>query len=127
MDSSPTVKRFQQDLLILTGFNDNSSLHWRPAWFVEGRAKGMMWTLHNPPNVVTEPLPNDGKEMQMYTRRMRRGNDPPPLYIKDWDHWARYCGIYGIPHDFLNEDQVRLMRVGLPTNANGSICSKNHN
>ena len=85
-----------------------------------------MWTLHNPPNVVTEPLPNDGKGMQMYTRRMRRRSDPPPQYIKDWDRWARYCDIYGTPHDLLNEDQVRLMRMGLPRNANGSICSNCH-
>ncbi|KAF3034647.1 hypothetical protein E8E11_005059 [Didymella keratinophila] len=123
VDSSPTVKRFQQDLLILTAFNDNSSLHWRPAWFERGGFRGSMWTLHNPPNVVTEPLPNDGKGMQMYTRRTRRRSDPPPQYIKDWDHWIRYCDIYGIPHDFLNEDQVRFMRMGLPRTAHGSICT----
>jgi hypothetical protein len=123
VDSSPAVKRLQQDLLILTGFNDNSSLHWRPAWFDEGRFEGSMWTLHNPPNVVTEPLPNNRKGMQLYTRRMRRGSDLLPQYIKSWDHWARYCDIYGIPHDFLSEEQVRLMRTGLPRAADGSsLC-----
>lgn len=77
-----------------------------------------------PPNVVTEPLPNDGKGMQMCTRRMRQRSDPPLQYIKDWDHWARYCGIYGVPPDFLNEDHVRLLRLGLPRTSNGAICSE---
>lgn len=123
VDSSPTVKHLQQDLLLLTSFNDNSTVHWRPAWFEEERTPGTMWTLHNPSNVVTEPLPNDCKGPQLYTRRMRRTDDPPPQYVKSWDHWVRYCDIYGVPHDFLCEEQVRLMRMGLPTAADGSVCS----
>lgn len=84
-----------------------------------------MWTLHNPPNVVIEALPNDGKGMQTYTQRIRRRNDSPPLYIKTWDHCEHYCDIYGIPHDFLSEGQVRPMHVGLPRDNDGFIIGNN--
>ncbi|KAF3032261.1 hypothetical protein E8E12_004053, partial [Didymella heteroderae] len=70
-----------------------------------------------------EPLPNAFGGMQTYTRRMRRPSDPPPRNIKGWDHWVRYCDIYGIPYDFLNEEQVRIMRIGLPRIADGPICA----
>jgi hypothetical protein len=119
IDANPALKRLQQDLLILTSFNDNTSLHWRPAWFNNERTPGTIWTLHNPPNVVTELLSNDCKGIQLYTRRMRRRSDPPPQYIKDRYHWVRYCDMYGIPHDFLSQEQVRLMRMGLPRDADG--------
>jgi hypothetical protein len=78
---SPAPTRLQQDLLLLTSFNDNTSLHWRPAWFP--RQTGLLWTLHNPPNVVTERLPSNGQHgMQVFTRRMRRPEDPAPLFMK---------------------------------------------
>jgi hypothetical protein len=31
VEANPELKRLQQDLLILTSFNDNSSLYWRPS------------------------------------------------------------------------------------------------
>lgn len=122
--ASPSIRRLQQDLLILTSFNDNSSLHWRPCWFNEDSAPATMWTLHNPPDVVTEPLPTDCRGPRTYTRRMRRADDPAPLYIKDWEHWARYCSMYGVPRDLLCEEHVRLMRMGLPRATDNSICGK---
>jgi hypothetical protein len=33
VNAKPKVKRLQQDLLVLTSFKDNSTLHWRPIWF----------------------------------------------------------------------------------------------
>jgi hypothetical protein len=117
------LKRFLQDLLVLTGLNDNSTLHWRPTWFVQDSFSKEFWTLQNPPNVVTEKLPStvpQGREY--YTRRMRRESDPPPLYIKSWDHWYRYCDMYGVPYDFLSEKQVEFMRLGLPRNEMGALC-----
>lgn len=71
-DSNWSAKRLQQDVLILTSFNDKPSLYLRPAWFKEEYTSGRMWTLHNPPNVVTQLLPNAFGVMQMYTRCMRR-------------------------------------------------------
>ena len=124
VNANPKLKRLQQDLLILTGFNDNYTLYWRPAWFSQTTSANRMWTLHNPPNVVTEALPNDCKGVQMYSRRMRRVNDPPPQYIASWDHWKRYCDLYGVPFDFLCEEQVRLMRVGLLRSSDESLCSQ---
>ncbi|KAF1365817.1 hypothetical protein EJ07DRAFT_50770, partial [Lizonia empirigonia] len=121
VDANPTVKRLQQDLLILTGFNDNATLHWRPTWFTQGSFPRSLWTLHNPPDVVTERLPNDDNGAQMFTRRMRRSNDPPPLYIKSWDHWKRYCELYGVSYDFLCEGHIRLIRMGLPRSSDGSL------
>jgi hypothetical protein len=58
VENDPKLKRFQQDLLVLTDLNDNSTLHWRPAWFVQESFSKKFWTLHNPPNVVTEKLPS---------------------------------------------------------------------
>ncbi|KAF2632696.1 hypothetical protein BU25DRAFT_470593 [Macroventuria anomochaeta] len=123
VDPNPTVKRFQQDLLILTGFNDNSILHWRPVWFSQNSSTSGMWTLHNPPNIVTERLPNNCKEAQLFTRRMRQIRDPPPQYIKSWDHWKRYCDLCGAPHNFLCEKHVWLMRMGLPRSPDGFLCT----
>jgi hypothetical protein len=48
------------------------------------------------------------------TRRLRRFNDAEPAYIKTQEDWNRYLNFYGVPHDFLCEDQVRLLRLGLP-------------
>ncbi|KAF2785833.1 hypothetical protein K505DRAFT_205815, partial [Melanomma pulvis-pyrius CBS 109.77] len=121
--SSPELKRLQQDLLILTGFNDNSTLHWRPLWFDQAdQYTKCFWTLHNPPNVVTELLPLKAFSRPVTTRRMRRLDDPPALYIKSWEHWYHYCEMYGIPVDFLCEEQVALMRLGLPEFSNGKLC-----
>jgi hypothetical protein len=126
VEIDPQLKRFQQDLLVLTGLNDNSTLHWRPTWFTQESLSKNFWTIHNSPNVVTEKLLStvpQGREY--YTRRMRRDDDaPPPPYIKDWDHWRHYCDMYGIPHDFLCEEQVSFMRMGLPRNENGVLCRK---
>lgn len=124
VDANPTVKRLQQDLLILTGFNDNATLHWRPTWFTQGSFPGSLWTIHNPPDVVTERLPNNDNGAQMFTRRMRRSNDPPPLYIKSWGHWKRYCDLYGVSYDFLCERHIRLIRMGLPRSSDGSLRSE---
>lgn len=120
--------RLQQDLLLLTSFNDNTSLHWRPAWFPPNPNPGPngTWTLHNPPNVVTERLPTNQAQhgTQVYTRRMRREGDPGPIFIKDWAAWERYCEVYGVPKDFLCEGQVGIMREGLGRDEGGSICGE---
>lgn len=124
IDADPNIKRLQQDLLILTSFNDNSTLYWRPAWFTQGSFLGNMWTFHNPPDVVTEQLPNDHRGIQLFTRRIRRANDPLPQYVKSWSHWRRYCDLYGIPHDFLSKEQVHLTRMGLVRSSDGLLRSK---
>ncbi|KAF3004266.1 hypothetical protein E8E13_008200 [Curvularia kusanoi] len=116
----PSASRLQQDLLLLTSFNDNSTLHWRPSWFPQ---TGATWTLHNPPNVVTERLPTTQRGLQLYTRRMRRPEDPEPLYIKTRAHWERYCALYSVPEEFLCEEQVRAMRVGLERDEEGGVCA----
>ncbi|KAH7402691.1 hypothetical protein BKA66DRAFT_390198, partial [Pyrenochaeta sp. MPI-SDFR-AT-0127] len=115
--------RLQQDLLVLTSFNENETLHWRPSWFKQGPFSEKFWTLQNPPNVVTERMPQLNKGRNYYTRRMRRNDDLPPTYIKSWDHWRWYCGVYGIPDDFLCEEQIRLMSLGLPRDQSGSLCA----
>jgi hypothetical protein len=109
----PELKRWQEDLLILTGFNDNSTLHWRPSWFAQSGYATGFWTLHNPPGVVTELLPMKELGRSVITRRMRRYDDAPAPYIKSWDHWYRYCEMYGVPLDFLCEEQITFMRLGL--------------
>jgi hypothetical protein len=125
VEIDPQPKRFQQDLLVLTSLNDNSTLHWRPIWFAQDSPGKNFWTIHNPPNVVTEKLPSSVPQgREYYTRRMRRDDDAPPPYIKDWDHWRLYCDMYGIPYDFLCEEQVNFMRMGLPRNENGVLCRK---
>jgi hypothetical protein len=55
---------------------------------------------------------------------MRQDGDQPPFYIKDWNHWARYCAINGIPKDFLNEDMIKFMRLGLPRAFDGSLVGE---
>ncbi|CAN9294849.1 unnamed protein product [Alternaria alternata] len=118
------LKRHQQDLLVLTSLNDNSTLHWRPSWFEQVPFNDSFWTLHNPPNVVTEKLPSSVPQSKdYYTRRMRQQGDRPPIYIKTWDHWDRYCELYGVPPDFLSEYQVGLMRLGLPRTEKGALCA----
>ncbi|CAN9296261.1 unnamed protein product [Alternaria alternata] len=117
------LKRHQQDLLVLTSLNDNSTLHWRPSWFKQVPFNDSFWTLHNPPDVVTEKLPSSVPQSKdYYTRRMRQQGDRPPIYIETWDHWDRYCELYGVPLDFLSEDQVGLMRLGLPRTEKGALC-----
>ena len=125
IEADMQLKRRQQDLLVLTSLNDNSTLHWRPSWFRQDPFNKACWTLHNPPNVVTEKLPSCVPQSKdYYTRRIRQHSDPPALYIKTWDHWDRYCGLYGIPLDFLSEGQVNLMRLGLPRTEKGTLCGE---
>jgi hypothetical protein len=123
VDADPELKRFQQDLLILTSFNDNETLHWRPSWFKQEPYSKHFWTLYNPPNVVTEHLPdNKPRKRLVYTRRMRRAEDDPPSYIKTWDQWYHVCDLRGVPHDFLCKEQVELMRLGLSRDGSGKLC-----
>jgi hypothetical protein len=114
VEANSELKRLQQDLLILTSFNDNSSLYWRPSWFNAPSLSADLWTLHNPPHVVSEQLPRRPQGRQIMTRRLRRFRDAEPAYIKTQKDWNRHCNLYGVPHDFLCEDQVRLLRLGLP-------------
>ncbi|KAF1958559.1 hypothetical protein CC80DRAFT_441047, partial [Byssothecium circinans] len=131
MEADPQLKRLQQDLLILTSMNDNSTLSWRPTWFSAPALDSAFWTLQNPPDVVTEPLPLGpaplGSQIvvrqQVMTRRMRQDGDRAPAYITTVEKWERYCAVYGVPWDFLCEDQVRLMRLGLARDASGSVCA----
>jgi hypothetical protein len=55
---------------------------------------------------------------------MRREGDAAPVYIKDWEGWRRNCEMYGIPEDFLCEEMVRMMREGLPRDAQGGVCGE---
>ncbi|ORY11555.1 hypothetical protein BCR34DRAFT_624800 [Clohesyomyces aquaticus] len=123
VSSSPQLSRFQKDLLILTSFPENSSLHRRPSWLQQAPRAKKYWTLQTPPNVVSEYLPHDHLRDAIMTRRMRQVGDPPPRFIKSWEHWKTYCGIYGIPEDFLCEEQVALMRLGLPRDREGTLKS----
>ncbi|KAF1841672.1 uncharacterized protein K460DRAFT_409130 [Cucurbitaria berberidis CBS 394.84] len=123
VDADQQLKRFQQDLLVLTCMNENESLHWRPSWFKKKPISEKFWTLHNPPNVVTERIPHKSGGRQYFTRRMREADDSPPFYIQSWDHWERHCARYGIPQDFLSEQQIELMRLGLPRDEGGKICA----
>ncbi|KAF2000264.1 hypothetical protein P154DRAFT_410183, partial [Amniculicola lignicola CBS 123094] len=122
VDADPGLKRLQQDLLVLTSIVDNSTLHWRPDWFIADAPYTDFWTLQNPPNVVTEYLPHASGHVPVATRRLRRDDDPPPRHIKDWPHWKRYCAMYGVPEHFLNVEQVELMRLGLAKPADGELC-----
>jgi hypothetical protein len=120
--AATALKRLQFDLLLLTSFSDNSTLHWRPSWFSQAPFSLSPWTLHNPPNVVTERLPQAAAHSRhVYTRRMRRAGDPAPAYIKTWEHWRRVCALYGVPEDFLCEEQVGLMREGLLRDEDGAL------
>ncbi|KAJ4357438.1 uncharacterized protein N0V89_002013 [Didymosphaeria variabile] len=132
VEASPQLKRLQQDLLVLTSFVDNSSLTWRPSWFSDDSSyQSVFWTLHNPPHVVTEEMPKEavyGKQALwragVMTRRMRKEGDREPLWMKTQAQWERYCDMYGIPYDFLCEDQIRLLRLGLPRSNDGQLCGK---
>ena len=124
VDADPQLKRFQQDLLMLTSINENEIIHWRPSWFNQEPFSKKFWTLQNPPSVVTERIPHKYKGRQYYTRRTRQAEDPPPLFIKTWDHWRTYCDMYGLPYEFLSEGQIELMRLGLPRDEQGNICGK---
>jgi hypothetical protein len=124
VNADPQLKRFQKDLLILTSFNDNSTLHWRPSWFQQESFSANFWTLYNPPDVVTELLPHPPMGRLVYTRRMRHTSDPPASYIRTWQHWSRVCDLRGIPRDFLCEKQIELMRLGLPRDTAGTIVGK---
>ena len=125
VDQIPELKRHQQDLLVLTSLSNNSTLHWRPAWFKQDPFNKKFWTLHNPPNVVTEKISDTNyATKEYYTRRMRRPGDHESLYIKSWDHWIRYCDMYGVSYDFLCEEQIALMHLGLHRNAKGRIMCK---
>jgi hypothetical protein len=124
VDADPNLKRFQHDLLILTSFNENEILHCRPSWFIQSLHSASFWTLYNPPNLVTEQLPHTKMGRIVYTRRMRHPEDPFPSYIKTWDQWHSLCAMRGIPQDFLCEEQVHLMTLGLPRNEKGVICGE---
>ncbi|KAJ4293244.1 hypothetical protein N0V90_008526 [Kalmusia sp. IMI 367209] len=96
VDVDPRLKRLQQDLLILTSLPDNSSLAWRPSWFTVPTFALNLWTLHNPPHVITEELPKNGAlGRQVMTRRMRRKGDREPMWIKTQMQWEKYCDMPG--------------------------------
>ncbi|KAF2643028.1 hypothetical protein P280DRAFT_394422 [Massarina eburnea CBS 473.64] len=120
------LTRLQKDLLILTSLPENSTLNWRPKWFAQPTVtfKTGLWTLYNPPDVVTETLPVRAPlaGRQEMTRRMRRVGDAAPTWIKTGEAWERYCEMYGVPWDFLCEEQVKLMRLGLCRDEHGNIC-----
>lgn len=122
VDANPQLKRNQQDLLNLAGINENESLQWRPSWFKQEPFSIRFWTIQNPPNVVTERIPCIDKGRQYFARRMRQAGDPPPIYIKNWDHWKDYCELYGVPNDFFSEQQINLLRLGLPRDGRGLLC-----
>lgn len=122
VEADPKLKRLQQDLLVLTSFNDNSTLHWRPSWFPQGPFSGRFWTLHNRPDVVTECLPNHSHGRQVFTRRMRRAGERLSSYIRDDNRWKSYCKQFGVPEDFLCAEQIELMRLGLPKSIDGTLC-----
>lgn len=124
VEADPDLKRLQQDLLILTSFNENDTLHWRPSWFKQEPFNKQFWTLYNPPNVVTELLTQSYLNRAIFTRRLRRDGDPAPVLIKTWEQWEKVCLLRGIPSDFLCKDQIRLMRLGLPRNKDGTLCGE---
>ncbi|KAF2747599.1 hypothetical protein M011DRAFT_380824, partial [Sporormia fimetaria CBS 119925] len=123
--SNPPLHRLQKDLLILTSFPENSTLHWRPSWFPTSphATAEKFWTLHNPPNVVTEHLPAPEGVTPRYTRRLRIASDPPPAYIKTWEAWKRVCNAQGVPSDWLSESKIGLLRLGLPRNEHGVVIA----
>lgn len=122
--ASPALKRLQRDLLILTSFHDTDTLHWRPSWFQQAPYSANFWTLYNPPNVVTELLPQQRLGRLVYTRRMRREGDPEPVGIKSWEQWNRVCDMRGVPRDWLSEEMVGFMRLGLRRDGRGRIAGK---
>lgn len=106
------LEMVMHDLLVLTSFKDSSTLRWRPKWFAQAPFAGRYWTLHNPPNAVTEALAKEGVK-NIFTRRERSVSDGEPPFIKNWEQWKRYCSLYGIPEDFLCDRQLGLLRLGL--------------
>jgi hypothetical protein len=125
VEADPHLKLVQRDLLVLTSMVDNSALSYRPTWFFTPQLCHEFWTLHNPPDVVSELLPKRTQlDRQVMTRRMRRFDDAAPMYLKTAADWARYCVLYGVPWDFLCEDQVRLLRLGLLRDRRGQLCGK---
>jgi hypothetical protein len=125
VNARPDLKRFQKDLIVLTSFNENETLHWRPSWFLQEPYAASLWTLYNPPDVVTELLPHAPLGKLVYTRRMRVPSDPPPSYIQTWEHWNRVCDLRGVPRDYLRKTHIELMRLGLPRNTQGQLTG-NH-
>ncbi|KAH7405811.1 hypothetical protein DE146DRAFT_608776 [Phaeosphaeria sp. MPI-PUGE-AT-0046c] len=121
VNANPRLRRLQRDLLVLTSFNETSTLHWRPSWFAQDPHAANFWTLYNPPNVVTELLPHKKLGKLVYTRRMRRKGDPEPMYIKSWEEWERVCELRGVPKGWLSEEMVGLMRMGLPRDRKGNL------
>lgn len=118
------MKRFQQDLLVLSSLNDNETLFWRPPWFKQSPFSDRLWTLHNPPNVVTERVPSVKEGRQYFTRRIRLEGDAPPAFIKTWKHWKHYCELYGVPEDLFCQDHIVLLRLGLPRTPKASFCRR---
>jgi hypothetical protein len=93
LEANSQLKRLQQNLLALTNLNDDLSLHWHPPWCQQDDFNKTFWMLRNPPNVVTERLPNTiPQSKDHYTRCIRQDGDRPPLYVRTWDQWDWYCG-----------------------------------
>lgn len=128
VETNPRPHRLQRDLLILTSFNENETIHWRPAWFPQEERAGRFWTLFDLPNVVTELLPykKTGKlpVRLVYTRRMRRPGDREPTYVKSWEEWDRICDSRGVPRGWLSGKMIGLMRLRLSKDSRGNLIGK---
>ncbi|CAI6335896.1 unnamed protein product [Periconia digitata] len=114
-------RRIQKDLIILCSFPDNTTLTWRPTWFppLPPNNTTGLWTLHNPPQVVTDALPRvTGQVYSLMTRRMRKNGDRAAAYIQNESDWQRYCEVNGVPTSFLNEQMIAFMRLGLEKDGN---------
>lgn len=118
------MQRFQQDLLILSSLNENQTLLWRPPWFNQEPFSGRFWTLHNPPNVVTERINSVEQGREYFTRRGRQDGDAPPAFIKTWAEWKYYCGLYGVPEDLFCKDHIFLLRLGLQKGPRADFCCR---
>lgn len=126
IEAIPSLRRFQLDLLILTSMNENETLHWRPTWFHQEQFATRTWVIHNPPNVVTGRLPHQDRGCTWYIRRARDARDREPYFIKTWEHWNRYCDLYGTPHDFLCADHLTLLYLGHRKDQHGNLCVPPH-